>query len=64
MKCKLKIEFKTGEKIGYIITPVDTVIIDGAYIKIYESRENDYPVISKIAWDEIKKIKIAEVKYI
>jgi len=64
MKCKLKIEFKTGEKIGFIIGVTDSVIIDGAFIKIYESRDDDYPVITKLAWDEIKKIKIAEVKYI
>ena len=64
MKCKLKIEFKTGEKVGYIITPVDTVVIDGAYIKVFESRDDDSTVLTKIPWDEVKKIKITEVKYI
>lgn len=64
MKCKVKIEFKTGEKVGYIIGVTDTVVIDGAYIKIFESREDDTTVLSKIAWDDVKKIKITEVKYI
>lgn len=64
MKCKLKIEFKTGEKVGYIIGVTDTVVIDGAYIKIFESRDDGSTVLSKISWDEVKKIKITEVKYI
>lgn len=64
MKCKIKIELKTGEKIGYIIRQIDTVIIDGAFVKIYESRDDDYPIMTTYTWNEIKKIKITEVKYI
>lgn len=64
MRCKLKIEFKTGEKVGYEIGVLDTVVIDGAFIKIFEHREDDSTVLSKIAWAEVKKIKIKEVKYI
>ena len=55
---------KPAKKVGYIIGVTDTVVIDGAYIKIFESRDDDSTVLSKIPWDEVKKIKITEVKYI
>lgn len=61
MRCKLKIDFKNGDKVRFIITPVDTVVIDGAYIKIFESRDDDNTAITKLAWAEVKKIKITEV---
>lgn len=61
MTCKLKIEFTSGEKDVYIIGVKDTVVIDGAYIKIFESRNDDSTLFNKIPWDEVKKIKIKEI---
>lgn len=61
MTCKLKIEFKNGEKDVYIIGVADTVVIDGAYIKVFESQNDDSTLFNKIPWDEVKKIKIKEI---
>ena len=61
MKCKLKIDLKNGDKVRFIIRPVDTVVIDGAYIKVFESRDDDSTAITKLTWAEVKKIKITEV---
>lgn len=61
MTCKLKIKFKNGEKDVYIIGVTDTVVIDGAYIKIFESRNDNSTVLYKFGWAEVEKIKITEV---
>lgn len=61
MTCKLKIKFKNGEKDVYIIGVADTVVIDGAYIKVFESRNDDSTVLYKFEWAEVEKIKITEV---
>ena len=64
MNRKVKVDLKTGEKIIYIITPIDACIIDNAFITIYQTRKDGRTVKSEFPMNEIKKIKIVEVKRI
>lgn len=64
MNRKVKIDLKTGEKIIYIITPIDTCIIDNAFITIYQTRKDGRIAKSEFLMRNIKKIKIVEVKHL
>lgn len=64
MNRKVKIELKTGEKIIYITTPIDSCIIDDAFITIYQTRKDGRTIKSEFPMCDIKKIKIVEVKHL